>query len=265
MVKDKYLYISSIFIEIKVIKENEENKNKSLFYYFKEGKGLIQNELTKENFEKYLLNLISKSKANLHLFNLYIINGDKGENNENDTLNNKRFYYYSMKKLLGFEPIIKIEGMMKKIIFFIQYLNQAQLLFYLYKQITNHQHNDIVLLINYTKFGGYQYASYYDEEILNDINELKGLNKDKSIEENIEIIIKGINKIMEGQEENKIEIVLPTSVDDTENEITPIKLEEKLKEKLINENNNDKIKITNVMADFNKELQINSHVFYLDN
>ncbi len=200
MVKDKYLYISSIFIEIKIEKENDKNINKSLFYYINDKEGLIQNELTKENFEKYLLNLISKSKANLHLFNLYIINGDKNEP-ENNNINNTKFYYYSMKKLLGFEPIIKIEGMMKKIIFFIQYLNQAQILYYLYKQIIIHQKYDIVLLINYTKYCGYQYALYYDEEIFVDLNEFKGLSKDKSIEENIEIIVKGVNKIIEEEKE----------------------------------------------------------------
>ena len=271
MVKDKYLFISSIYLEISIKKENEENLNKSYFYYNKEGQGLVQNELKQENFEKYLSDLISKSKANLNLINLYIINGDIKEN-ESNNINNTKFYYFSMKKILGFEPVIKISGMMKKIIFFIQYLNQAQMLYYLYKKISNHQKYDITLLINYTKYCGYQFALYYDEEIFVDLNEFKGLSKDKSLEENIEIITKGINKLNEGdnnddnEEEKLFEIVLPKAVDDNENDITPIKIEEKLKEKLqINENKKIKFKIVKPLLNFNKELQINSHVFYLDN
>ena len=271
MVKDKYLFISSIYLEISIKKENEENLNKSYFYYNKEGQGLVQNELKQENFEKYLSDLISKSKANLNLINLYIINGDIKEN-ESNNINNTKFYYFSMKKILGFEPVIKISGMMKKIIFFIQYLNQAQMLYYLYKKINNHQKYDITLLINYTKYCGYQFALYYDEEIFVDLNEFKGLSKDKSLEENIEIITKGINKLNEGdnnddnEEEKLFEIVLPKAVDDNENDITPIKIEEKLKEKLqINENKKIKFKIVKPLLNFNKELQINSHVFYLDN
>ena len=264
MVKDKYLNVSTIFIEIGTKKENEEILNKSFFYYNKEGEGLIQNELTKENFEKYLYELISISKGNLNLINLYIINGNINENENN--INNTRFYYYSMKKVLGFEPVIKMEGVMKKIIFFIQYLNQAQILYYLYKQIINHKQFDIVLLINYSKYGGYQFVLYYEEEIIDQFNDFKGISKDKSFDENIEIITKGINKIYEGEEEKKLEIVLPLSIDDKENDVIPQKIEEKLKEKLqINENNENKIKITKLINDFNKELEINSHVFYLDN
>ena len=200
----------------------------------------------------------------MNLINLYIINGNINENENN--INNTRFYYYSMKKVLGFEPIIKMEGVMKKIIFFIQYLNQAQILYYLYKQIINHKQFDIVLLINYSKYGGYQFVLYYEEEIIDQFNDFKGISKDKSFDENIEIITKGINKIYEGEEEKKLEIVLPLSIDDKENDVIPQKIEEKLKEKLqINENNENKIKITKLINDFNKELEINSHVFYLDN
>ena len=262
MVKDKYLNISSIFIEIGDKKENEDNANHN-FYYDTED-GLVKEELTKEKFEKYLSDLIYKQKATINLFNLYILNGDINENeNENNKKNNK-LYYHSMQKLLGFEPVVKIEGIMQKIIFFIQYLNQAQILYFLYKQICSHIHNDIIILFNFTKYCGYQFALYYDEEIFVDLNEFKGLNKNKSIEENIDIIEKGINKVKEESEDKKIVIVLTKSIDSSEINITPEKIEEKLSEKLkINEN--DKIKIIKTGFDFNKELKINSHVFYLDN
>ena len=256
MVKDNYLNISSIYIELK--QKKEEIDNKTFFYYNKNNQGFNQNELTKEVFEKYLHDLIKKSKANLNIINLYIINGDL--NDDDNNVNGFNKYYYSIKKLLGFEPVIKIEGIMQKIIFFIQYLNQSQILYYLYKQINQEQIN-CLLLINYTKYGGYQMALYNDEEILAKSNEFKGLNKNKSLEQNVEIICDGIKEIIEG--EKKIDIILTQSVDDSEKNITPEKIEEKLNEKIkLNKNN---YRIIKPGLKFNKELLINSHVFYLDN
>jgi hypothetical protein len=261
MVKDKYLYISSVYIELKMQKKNDkdkegdENNDKSFFYYNKEGEGLIKNELTKELFEKYLYELIKKSKANLNIFNLYIINGDL---NDNGKMRNYHFYDYSIKKILGFEPIIKIDGIMQKFIFFIQSLNQAQILYYLYKQIKKYS-LEIILLINYTKYGGYQIALFKNEEIIIDSNDFKGLNKNKSLDENIAIISKGINQIYE--KDKKVSIVLVQPVDNSENDITPDKIEAKLKKKI----KKDKIRIIKLDKQFNKELVINSHVFYLEN
>ena len=254
MVKDKYLSVSSIFIKIK--NEKDEN-NKSYFYYYKENEGLIENELTKENMEKYLYIILSKSKENLYVFNLYIINGDSNENNVN------HYYYYSIKKILGFEPVIKIEGVMQKIIFFIQNLSQSQLLYYLYKHIYNNESIDIILLINYSKYGGYNLVVYNNEEISSNLNELfSGLNKNTLIDENIKIICKGIEKLVEN--DDNIDIILTDSIDDKENEITPDKLEEKLIQKGINKNRNN-IRIIKTNAEFNKEIEKYSHVFYLDN
>ncbi len=267
MVKDKYLYITTIYIEIGTKNENQEILKKSYFYYHKEGEGLIQNELTQKLFEKYLSELISKSKANLNLINLYIINGDfDEEENKNIILNNNNLYGYSIKKILGFEPIIKIEGMMKKIIFFIQYLNHAQILYYLYKEKINHKKFDTVILINYNKYCGYQIVLYYDEEIFIDLNEFKGISKNKSLDENIDILLKVIQKLTDGEvEEKKLDIVLLQSIDDTEKDITQAAIEEKLIEKLKLNNNENNIQMIKNGKAFNKELAINSHDFYLDN
>jgi len=266
MVKDKFLNISSIFIELKKQKEKDNNKDKGgdenndkdIFYYSKEeeGEGLIKNELTKELFEKYLYDIIKRSKANLNIFNLYIINGDL---NDSEKMGNKYpFYNNSIKKILGFEPIIKIDGIMQKMIFFIQNLNQAQILYYLYKQIKVYS-LEIILLINYSKYGGYQIALFKNEEIIIDSNDFKGLNKNKSLDENIAIISKGINQIYE--KDKNLSVILTQPVDNSENDITPDKIEKKLKKKI----NKDKIKIIKLEEQFNKELTINSHVFYLDN
>ena len=62
-----------------------------------------------------------------------------------------------------------------------------------------------------------------------------------------------------------MDIVLPISVDDKKNVVTPEQLEAKLGQTLW-ENENDKINIRIIKTDleFNKEFEINSHVFYLD-
>ena len=251
MIKDKYLSISSIFIKLK-----KEKRDKSYFYYYKENEGLIENELTKELFEKYICDLLTKSNENLNIVNLYIINGDSSTNHHH-------YYYFQIKKILGFEPEIKIGGILSKIIFLIQYLNQSQLLYYLYRQIINDQSAEITLLVNYTKFGGYQIILYNNEEIVSNLNEFNELDKNASIDENIKIITKVAKNLF--KEDKKMDIVLPVSVDDKENVVTPEQLEAKLGQTLW-ENENDKINIRIIKTDleFNKEFEINSHVFYLD-
>ncbi len=154
---------------------------------------------------------------------------------------------------------------MKKIIFFIQYLNHAQILYYLYKEKINHKKFDTVILINYNKYCGYQIVLYYDEEIFIDLNEFKGISKNKSLDENIDILLKVIQKLTDGEVEEK---KLDQSFDDTKKDITQATIEEKLIEKLKlnnNENNKNNIQIIKNGKVFNKELAINSHVFYLDN
>ena len=258
MVNDKYLSIHSVFVKIKKNKkkENNEDKDKSYFYYYKENEGLIENVLTKEIFSKYLNNLLIISDINFNIINLYIINGDSNANIHHNQ--------DSLHKLLGFDPMANIEGNVQKIIFFIQSLSQAQIIYYLYKQVYNQEQIGFICLINYTKYGGYQIIIYNNEEIIYNLKDFQGINKNASIDENIKIIIESIKKLKE-YEEQKIDIVLTASVDDKENDITPDKLEQKLIEK-IGQNENDKkyIKIIKTDLQFNIDLQIESHIFYLD-
>ena len=114
-------------------------------------------------------------------------------------------------------------------------------------------------MINYSKYGGYQIALFKNEEIIIDSNDFKGLNKNKSLDENIAIISKGINQIYE--KDKNLSIILTQPVDNSEKDITPDKIEKKLKKKI----NKDNIRIIKLEEQFNKELTINSHVFYLDN
>jgi len=97
------------------------------------------------------------------------------------------------------------------------------------------------------------------ETILNPI-EFQEINKNKNLEKNIDIILNGIKAINE--EDKKINILLTKSIDEKEEYINPEKIEEILNKKLENKNN---IKIEKLDKDFNKEIEMNSHVFYLDN
>lgn len=251
LINKKYLFVSSIFIKIKNSKNNEE---KSYFYYYKENEGLTETELTKESLEKYLSNILPKSKGKIKIFNLYIINGDLNANNKN----------YSLKKILGFDPFIKINDNIQKILFFIQNLSQAQLYYYLYQRVYNREVFDIILLLNYTKYGGYQIILYKNDEIISYIDDFKGLNKNESIDNNVKIISEGIKKVK--GDDRKIDVVLTVSVDDKENEITAEKIEAKIMENFENNDNDKKnIRIIKTNLEFNIDLQINSHIFYLDN
>lgn len=60
----------------------------------------------------------------------------------------------------------------------------------------------------------------------------------------------------------KINILLTKSFDEKEENINPENIEEILSKKLENKNN---IMINKLDMVFNKELEMNSHVFYLDN
>ena len=254
MINDKYLDIISIYIKMK---NNENNQDKPCFYYLKENEGLVEKELQKELFENYLNEKIINTKGTLNIINLYIINGDSVKD-IND------YSSYSVKKILGFEPSLKIAQNSKKILFLVQYLSQAQLLYFLYKQVYAEEPIDNVLLVNYSKYGGYQILLFNSEEIINNLNDFNGLNKSASIDENMKIISDGIKKLKE--DERNVDIVLTVSFDDKENEITPEKMEEKIMVN-IGDNEDDKknIKIFKTDLQFNNELQTSSHIFYLDN
>ena len=158
-----------------------------------------------------------------------------------------------------------MEDDISEILFFIQNLSQAQIIYYLYKQVYNQEQIGMICLINYSKYGGYQIILFNNEEIIYNLNDFKGINKNASIDENIKVIKDCIIKLKE-YEEQKIDFVLTFPLDDKENDIIPDKLEQKLIEN-IGKNENDKryIRIIKTDLKFNNDLQIYSHVFYLNN
>ena len=248
MIVDNFISISSIFIE--------KNKDKSYFYYNK--KGLIKNELTKGNFENFVKNnILNTSNAKIDLVNLYIISGDS------NIIDN---HYITIEEILGFVPDIKTESTNDynnyKILFFMQYLHQAQLIYALYKNICNKESYDIVLLINYTKYGGYQICLYKDGEILINPKGFITINKQESLDKNIDVICEEIKKF---GNKRRIDILITESIDEEEKEFDANKVSELINKNLnISEENEDNYKIKIMNKEFNNEVSCNSHIFYLE-
>ena len=247
MVRDNYLKISSIYIDKK--KENEI----SYFYAYNNNK-LIKNDLTKENFINYIKdNIISISKANIDIINLYIITGNS---NIVDT------HYISIEEMLGFEPEIKNENNSCKILFFMQYLHQAQLIYSLFNKINNNEKFDIVLLVNYTSFSGYQICLYNDGEIFLKMDNLSKINKNESLDKNMDILA---DKIKELGSERKIEILIAENIDEEDKDINAINIGDELMKKLgMSMEEKGNIKVTYLNKEYNKKVALNSHIFYLD-
>ena len=248
MMKNKFIKIISIYIKIK----DEQNKaDKSYFYCHKENGELLENELTQENFENHLNELITKDPSDLTLINLYIIN--------EETTNKADYSKYSLLDLLGFEPKLQSQD----ILFFIQNLKLSEILYSLYRMISNGEFIDIVILMTYNKFEGYKTILFDNEEIIQSVNEFKGLSKESNLEENIKILGDGIKKMNFG-EERKILIILSNSFDIKESEIIPEKISKLLEENLGKENL-ENVNIVKSGNEFIKEMNNYSHVFYLDN
>ena len=246
MVRDNYLKISSIYID--KAKENETS-----YFYVKNNNSFIKQELNKENFTKYIHeNIIPNSLANINIINLYIITENA---NIIDT------HYISIEEMLGFEPEIKNENNNCKILFFLQYLHQAQLIYSLFNRINNEEKIDIVLLINYTSMSGYQICLYKNGEIFIKMDNLQ-INKNESLDKNMEIIASKINDL---GKENKIEILISENIDEEDKEMNSEKIGDSLMKKLgINMEEEGNLKVTYLNKEFNKEVTLNSHIFYLD-
>ena len=252
MMKDNYLSVSTVFIET-----SKNNEVKNNFYYLEENK-LTAKELNKESFENYIIDSILKdSKVNLDLINLYIIRNDNNIYEEKDTI----------EEVLGFEPEIKINGISQKVLFFPQFLHQSQLYYYLYKNVYDQESFDIVFLINYNKYSGFQIATFIEGKIDLNYEKFKTIknneNFEDSFEDNLEVITKEIKEL---SEDRNISIVVPEffeSDSDYSGELIN-KLKETF-EQNENENNDcdNNIKIIKLDKNFNDELSSVSHIFYV--
>ena len=245
MIANFHVKVLSVFLN----KEKEEGKEeeKKFFYYEiePENEKLEKCELTQENLNNYIKE--NKNKEGTTIVNLFIIEGDSGV-----TLSPREL---SLEGGLGFEPETDANS---SILYFIQYLNQAQLLYYLCNKAEDQQNS---MLINYTKFGGYQICLYVNGEIICEIEELKKVNKNELSGQNIECICNVIKKL--GQEK-KIKILLVDSVDKEEKDLSSEKMAEDFKKNLgINEEEEGNYKIIKLNKEFNKEVERNTHLLNL--
>ena len=252
MGKDNYLKISTIFINI------DKEKNKSCFYAIENNSNnkLMKYELNKNNFMQYINeNIISKSKVNIDIINLYIIT-------ENENIIDS--HYISIEDILGFEPEIKTEELNNnhcKLLFFLQYFHQAQLIYYLFNKINNDEKFENVILISYNSYSGYQICLYKNGEIFIKIENIE-LNREKSLENNLNLIAK---KIKEISKEEKIEILIGENINEFDKEMNTEKIGDELIKILgMNLEEEGNLKVVYLNKDFNKEVNLNSHIFYLD-
>ena len=249
MGRDNYLKISNIFLNI--IKEKEQS-----CFYVLENNNFIKYVLNKNNFMKYINeNILEKSKVNIDIINLYLIT-----NNENieDT------HYMSIEDILGFEPEINLDELNNKyckVLFFLQYFHQAQMLYYLFSKINNEEKFQNVILVNYNSFSGYQICVYKNGEIFLKMNDIE-LNKEETLKSNMALIAK---KIKEINTEEKIEILIGENIDENDKEMNAEKVGDELIKKLgmsLEEEGN--LKVVYLNKDFNNEVNLNSHIFYLN-
>ena len=237
--------ILSIYLD----KEKEEGEGNEKKYFYVEKESLEKAELTEENLMKYIDENKNKNKMGITIVNLFIITGDSYEVIINRDL--------SLKRVLGFEP--KIENEKKNsILFFVQYYDQAQLLYYLCNKTEDQQDT---LLINYTKFGGYQVCVYSNGEIITEVEDLKNINKNEFNENNIELISGYIKKLAK---EHKIKILVTDSIDTEEKNITAEKMSENMQKSLgIKAEEEGNYQIIKLNKDYNKDVERFNHLLNL--
>jgi len=256
LIENKNININSIYVSKSL---NENNKS---YFYFKKNNTLEKYELNKNNFENCIKDNILKN-SNLEdiieIVNIYIIKHISQNNNSTDNNNLEFSPLLNIEDILGFIPDILDENNKLKILFFCQYLFQAQLLYYLFKCFHNKENKDIVLLINYSKNEGFQISQYKNGEIkLNIIN----LKNEENIEKNIEIIC---NEIKKYENKRKVDILINENIiDDKENEIDSDKLYQLIKSKLNMDEEENSFCICKLNKEFNDDMIKYSHIFYLD-
>ena len=245
MIANNNVKILSVYLNKE--KEEGEGNEKKYFYFDKnqENEKLEKLELTSEKFNQFLTE--NKNNEGTTIVNLFIIEGDSGV-----TLSPREL---SLEGGLGFEPLHDEKN---PVLYFIQYLNQAQMLYYLCNKTEDQQNS---MLINYTKFGGYQICLYVNGEIICEIEELKKINKSELPGQNIECICGVIKKM---GEEKKIKILVTESVDKEEKEFTSEKMAESIQKSLgIKNEDEGNYKIIKLNKEYNKEVERNTHLLNL--
>ena len=257
MLLDKYVSIKSIYILM------PHNKKDASYFFYKKNDIFEKIELNKINFENYIKENILKdtnSNETIKIINLFLIKGIK-EGNEK-ILNDDYTQIINIEDILGFIPDISNENNEIKILFFYQYLLQAQLIYYLFKSFYKKENKDIIYLIHYIKNSGLQICQYKNGEIKLNPTNFEGININKKFEKNMEIICDEIKKY---KDKRKVDILIPESIHDEENIFDFDKINKFINSKLnIKGDEDDFCSINKLDNEFNEEIKKYSHIFYLD-
>ena len=244
MIISSKVKILSVYLD----EEKEEGEGSEKKYFYVENEKLEKEELTEENFMKFIEE--NKNKVGTTIVNLFIVTGD-----EHEVLINRDL---SLERVLGFQPKIDSEENENQILFFVQYYDQAQLLYYLCNKTEDQQDT---LLINFTKFGGYQICVYSKGEIITEVEDLKNINKNELLENNIELISGYIKKLAQ---EHKIKILVTDSIDTEEKNVTSDKMSENMLKSLgIKAEEEGNYQIVKLNKDYNKDVERFNHLLNL--
>ena len=258
MLEDKFISINSIYISISI------DENDISYFYYKKKDRFEKLELNKNNFENYIKENILKeinSNETIRILNLFLI---KGINTENKNSENAHYntQIIDLEDILGFIPEISSENNEIKILFFYQYLLQAQLIYFLFKSFNKKENKDIVYLIHYIKNIGLQICQYKNGEIKLNPENFSGINLNQNFEKNMEIICDEIKKY---ENKRKVEILIPESIHDEENIFDFDKINKYINNKLnIKGDDDDFCSIQKLDNGLNEEIKKYSHIFYLD-
>ena len=140
MLEDKFISINSIYISISI------DENDISYFYYKKKDKFEKLELNKDNFENYIKkNILKETNSNeaIKIINLFLI---KGINTENKNSENAHYntQIIDLEDILGFIPEISSENNEIKILFFYQYLLQAQLIYFLFKSFNKKENKDFI-------------------------------------------------------------------------------------------------------------------------
>ena len=135
------------------------------------------------------------------------------------------------------------------------------MLYYLFNKKNNEEIYQNVFLVSYNTYSGYQICIYRNEEIYLKMEGIE-IKKKESLKNNMALIAK---KIKEINNDEKIEILIGENINENDTEMNAEKIGDELIKKMgMNLEEEGNLKVVYLNKDFNNEVNLNSHIFYLN-
>ena len=135
------------------------------------------------------------------------------------------------------------------------------MLYYLFNKKNNEEIYQNVFLVSYNTYSGYQICIYRNEEIYLKMEGIE-IKKEESLKNNMALIAK---KIKEINNDEKIEILIGENINENDTEMNAEKIGDELIKKMgMNLEEEGNLKVVYLNKDFNNEVNLNSHIFYLN-